>query len=180
MISADPDGIATGSGIEKVAFRPLNCLDSLMNDSEDVQRLIRLKRYETPGEAYYQSFMEDFKERQRAELLRGSARGLLLERIGMWFDELGGARRLVPAGAMAATAIGLGLYLVLPQREEAASSTITASTGAAQPAPSAVAADTITLKLPKPAVRVPELADTPSRDVARVLPAAARSGLREL
>ncbi len=89
-----------------------------MNDSEDVQRLIRLKRYETPGEAYYQSFMEDFKERQRAELLRGSARGLLLERIGMWFDELGGAKRLVPAGAMAATAIGLGLYFVLPQRRK--------------------------------------------------------------
>ena len=151
-----------------------------MNDSEDVQRLIRLKRYETPGEAYYQSFMEDFKERQRAELLRGSARGLLLERIGMWFDECGGAKCFVPVGAMAATAIGLGLYFLAPVREEAASSTITASTGATQAAEPAVAADTITLKLPKPAVRVPDLAETPPRNVARVLPAAARSGLREL
>jgi hypothetical protein len=151
-----------------------------MNDSEEVQRLIRLKRYETPGEAYFQSFAEDFKERQRAELLRGSARGLLFERIGMWFDECGGARRLVPVGAMAATALGLGLYFVVPQREQAASSTITASTGAAHAAEPAVAADTITLKLPKPAVRVPDLAGTPPRNGAGVLPAGARSGLREL
>lgn len=151
-----------------------------MNDSEDLQRLIRLKRYETPGEAYYESFLAEFKERQRAELLRGSARGLLLERIGVWFDEMGGARRWVPAGALAATAIGLGLYFVLPEREEAASSTINASTGAAQSAPSAVAADTISLKLPKPAVRVPELAKIPPSNGARAIPAGARSGLREL
>jgi hypothetical protein len=151
-----------------------------MNDSEDVQRLIRLKRYETPGEAYFEGFVETFKERQRAELLRGSARGLLLERIGMWFDECGGARRFVPAGAMAATAIGLGLYFVVPQREQAASTTVTASTAAARTETPAVASDTITLKLPKPAVRVPELAGTPPQVGARVLPAGVRSGLREL
>lgn len=151
-----------------------------MNDSEDVERLIRLKRYETPGEAYFQGFLEEFKERQRGELLRGSARGLLFERIGMWFDEYGGAKRFVPVGAMAATAIGLGLYFVGPQREQAASSTVTAANGVTTPAETAVAADTITLKLPKPSVRVPELSDSAKRNGAQVLPASVRSGLREL
>ncbi len=151
-----------------------------MNDSEDVQRLIRLKRYETPGEAYFEGFLKDFKERQRAEMLRGSARSLLLERIGMWFDELGGARRFVPIGAMAATALGIGLYFVGPQREESASSTMTASQGNAGPAGEAAAMETILLKLPKPKVRIPERSDVSSREGAPILPASAQSRLREL
>lgn len=151
-----------------------------MNDSEDLQRLIRLKRYETPGEAYFEGFLADFKERQRAELLRGSARGLLLERIGVWFDEMGGARRWVPAGALAATALGLGLYFVLPAWEQPASSALTHATGEDQMSGSPVASDTISLKLPKPAVRVPALTDAPPRNGSRVLRAGVRSGLREL
>lgn len=151
-----------------------------MNDSEDLQRLIRLKRYETPGEACFESFLADFKERQRAELLRGSARGLLLERIGVWFDEMGGARRWVPAGALTATAIGLGLYFALPAREQRASSTLSAATGEDPTPGSPVASDTISLRLPKPVVRVPDLSDAPQRNGARVLRAGVRSGLREL
>ena len=85
-----------------------------LNDPEDVQRLIRLKRYESPGDEYFRSFSEAFKERQRAELLKQSARGLLIERFSLWFDESGGTKRFVPAGALAAAAIGAGLYLALP------------------------------------------------------------------
>jgi hypothetical protein len=33
-------------------------------------RLIRLKRYETPGEVYFENFMDEFRERQRSEALR--------------------------------------------------------------------------------------------------------------
>lgn len=150
-----------------------------MNDSEDVQRLIRLKRFETPGEDYYQGFLESFKERQRSELLRGSARGLLLERLGMWFKECGGARCFVPAGAIAATAIGLGLYFVGPQREEPASSNVAAANGGAKPAETA-AADTITLTLPKPTVRVPGLSGVSSLGGTQILPAGARQRFREL
>ena len=56
-----------------------------MKDSEDAQRLIRLKRYESPGDEYFRNFLESFKDRQRAELLRRSSRSILAERVAMWF-----------------------------------------------------------------------------------------------
>jgi hypothetical protein len=150
-----------------------------MNDPEDVQRLIRLKRFETPGEDYYEGFLESFKERQRSELLRGSARGLLLERFGMWLEQCGGARCFVPAGAIAATAIGLGLYFAGPQREEPASSNVTAANAGDQSLETA-AADTITLTLPKPSLRVPGIPGVSSLGGSQVLPAGARPRFREL
>ena len=79
-------------------------------ESEEVQRLIRLKRYETPGEEFYCRFTEEFKDRQRSELLNCSARSLLAERFGVWFDEWNAGRWLVPTGA--AAAIGAGALLV--------------------------------------------------------------------
>ncbi len=81
-----------------------------MKDSDDVQQLLRLKRYETPGEEYYDSFLDEFKDRQRSELLSRSSRSILAERVNVWFDELGGAKWLIPAGA-AAAAIGVGVFV---------------------------------------------------------------------
>lgn len=82
-----------------------------MKDFEDVQRLVRLKQYETPGEEYFEQFAEDFKDRQRAELLQRSSRSLLAERVTTWWDEWNtGAKWLVPTGA-AAAAVGVGIYL---------------------------------------------------------------------
>lgn len=78
-----------GSVIEKIQkhrlllIRSRDIPEKVMKDSEDVQRLIRLKRYETPGDEYFESFLEQFKERQRSEMLHRSARGLLLEQAGL-------------------------------------------------------------------------------------------------
>jgi hypothetical protein len=52
-----------------------------MSEFEDIQRLIRLKRYETPGEDFVEDFVTQFHQRQRSEMLRQSARGLLWERL---------------------------------------------------------------------------------------------------
>jgi len=81
-----------------------------MKDSDEVQQLLRLKRYETPGEEYFNSFLNDFKDRQRSELLSRSARSILTERVTVWFDELGSAKWLVLAGATVA-AIGVGVFV---------------------------------------------------------------------
>ena len=81
-----------------------------MKESEDVQKLIRLKRYETPGEDYYVRFAEEFKDRQRAELLKRSSTSLLMERFSVWLDETPGGRWAVPAGAVA-LAIGAGILI---------------------------------------------------------------------
>ncbi len=133
-----------------------------MSDPDDLQRLIRLKRYETPGDGYYETFLENFKDRQRGEMLRASSRDLLLERVSMWWSESGGAR-YVPAGAMAALALGAGIYWVSTS-ENAASPTGPATQVAAV---SEVKSDTtegmekieevIRLKLPQSAAKAPAL-----------------------
>lgn len=149
-----------------------------MSDLDDVQRLIRLKRFETPGEEYYESFVDRFKERQRSEMLRSTARGLLFERIAMWFEESGGARRFVPAGAVAAAAVGAGVYLVAavsPQRggdtyagAAVAEAHAVADLSAAKDGPTVD--DVIRLKLPQPKVRVPE-AKASIGEAGKVIPA---------
>ena len=72
-----------------------------MTDFQDIQRLIRLKKFETPGEDFVEDFINQFRERQRSELLRQSARGLLWERVNTYFEHL-----MAPKWALAgATAI---------------------------------------------------------------------------
>lgn len=90
-----------------------------MNDSEDVQRLIRLKRYETPGEEYFARFREELKERQRAEMLKSSSRSLAVERIGLWLKEVNEPRWVLPAGATAAAAaVAAGMFVISPRSSE--------------------------------------------------------------
>jgi hypothetical protein len=81
-----------------------------MKGSNDVRKLLRLKRYESPGEEYFDSFLDDFKDRQRSELVGHSPCSILAERLTVWFDELGQVRWLVPAGAAAAV-IGVGVFV---------------------------------------------------------------------
>ncbi len=50
-------------------------------EDTDVQRLIRLKRYEQPPEGFVDDFLVQFQHRQRAEILRGSSLGLFWERV---------------------------------------------------------------------------------------------------
>jgi hypothetical protein len=59
-----------------------------MTEFQDIQRLIRLKRFETPGEDFVEDFVSQFRERQRSELLRQSARGLLWERMNTYLEHL--------------------------------------------------------------------------------------------
>ena len=59
-----------------------------MSDFDNLQRIIRLKRYETPGEDFVEDFVTRFHQRQRSELLRQSARGLLWERMTTFWDNL--------------------------------------------------------------------------------------------
>ena len=43
-----------------------------MSDKTDIQKLLRLKRYEQPRPEYFQDFLEEFQRRQRTELLKRS------------------------------------------------------------------------------------------------------------
>jgi len=159
----------------------------VMKDSEDIQRLIRLKRYESPGDAYFETFLEEFKDRQRSELLHRSARGLLVERISMWFDEMNGTKWLLPLGATAAAAITLGVYL---NRSEVAEnvrpgSSLTTSTVKSErtdhlTAPASVESGVISLQLPPRDNRVPGLGTNVLSGVHGLLPAGSQGSFREL
>lgn len=59
-----------------------------MSDFDNLQRIIRLKRYETPGEDFVEDFVARFHQRQRSEMLRQSARGLLWERVTTFWENL--------------------------------------------------------------------------------------------
>ena len=87
-----------------------------MKGSDDINKLLRLKRYESPGEDYFDSFLDDFKDRQRSEYPNRSSYSALEERLKVWFGEQGSLWWAVPAGAAAAV-IGVGLLITAAPRE---------------------------------------------------------------
>ena len=77
------------------------------NELTEIQNLLRLKRYEHPSDEYFEEFVDEFHRRQREDLLKRSARSLFLERLSVWFKELGMAKWAYGAGvAYAALMIG--------------------------------------------------------------------------
>ncbi|TDU66510.1 hypothetical protein EI77_03605 [Prosthecobacter fusiformis] len=75
-----------------------------MNEFENIQRLLRLKQYETPGDDFVEDFLAQFRERQRSEIMRLSARDLLWERVNTFFSDLV-SPKWATAGATAAFAV---------------------------------------------------------------------------
>ena len=147
-----------------------------MKDSDDIKKLLRLKKYETPGEDYFAGFVEEFKERQRTDMMKHSSRELFTERFSMWFQELGNAKWLLPAGA-AATAAAITLA-VLPGTDQS-SGTVAAKKSATEK-PEAAGDTTIQLQLPRPADRVPGNPDRRFSDQPGKLNASFKRGVREL
>ncbi len=82
-----------------------------MDKEEQLQRLLRLKRHEQPQEGFTEEFLEKFQRRQRTELMRRSALGILWERTQAWMD---GLRRPVVIWSAAAVyaAVLAGFWLV--------------------------------------------------------------------
>lgn len=48
---------------------------------DQVQKLLRLKRYEQPRPGYHEDFLREFQSRQRSDILRRPLRELIWERI---------------------------------------------------------------------------------------------------
>jgi hypothetical protein len=47
----------------------------------ELERLVRLKRHERPPEGYFEDFLREFRERQRAEMLKVSSFSLFADRV---------------------------------------------------------------------------------------------------
>lgn len=101
-----------------------------MSEFDDLQKLLRLKRYEQPPEGYFEKFAEDFKERQRAELLQQSSRTLLVERISTWMWSHGTKRWLYVGGATTAL-LAAGYYFTTGTADPSGRSTTQESLKAA-------------------------------------------------
>ncbi len=76
-----------------------------------VQQLLRLRRNQIPNDEFVEVFLADFKERQRSEMLKQSARGLLWERWTTYWENRA-APKWALAGVAAALVLGLGLVLI--------------------------------------------------------------------
>jgi hypothetical protein len=59
----------------------------MQDDHEDISKLLRLKRFEQPPPEYFESFLHEFKDRQRAQLLREPAWRIAWDRLVAFFGE---------------------------------------------------------------------------------------------
>ena len=83
----------------------------MSNYEEQVQKIVSLKRYETPRDGYFEDFLEEFQQRQRSELLQKSSTSLFIERVSTWFREVGSVKWVAGAGvAYAALMVGILLW----------------------------------------------------------------------
>jgi hypothetical protein len=114
--------------------------------SSDLHKLLRLKRYEHPTPDYFERFVDEFQQRQRAELLRRSTRSLVWERITGLLSDFH-VPRYAYAG-VAAAAVLLSTVILATQQGE---SPATAS---------------FALNSPGPTVGASALADGVARPVA--------------
>ncbi|XHR28523.1 MAG: hypothetical protein ACFUZC_21730 [Chthoniobacteraceae bacterium] len=56
-------------------------------DDQTISKLLRLKRFEQPPAGYYDAFLREFQERQRAELLKRPVWRILLDRLDVLREE---------------------------------------------------------------------------------------------
>ena len=66
---------------------------------QELQELLEERGQGVPADEYFEGFLSDFHRRQRQDLMKRSARSLLLERMGVWLREMGGPKWAYGAGA---------------------------------------------------------------------------------
>lgn len=113
-----------------------------MLEENDLQCLLRLKRYERPAPGFEQRFLEEFHRRQRDQLIRTPAWKLAYERLHALLDGLQ-IPRVAYAGTLAAFIL---LAATLAIRPMAPPTTSTEIASAVQPSSSPAASlHTLTL-----------------------------------
>jgi hypothetical protein len=103
----------------------------------DIHKLLRLKRYEHPTPDYFERFLDEFHDRQRADLLKQPTLGLIWERIVSAFPDFH-VPRLAYAG-VAAAAIMVSSAILVTQQGGDTSSAAGASFALNSPGPTAPA-----------------------------------------
>jgi hypothetical protein len=78
----------------------------------DLQKLIRLKRFECPPDDAVDDFLDEFQRRQRSQALAGSSTKLLFERVTTFMSGFGNTKWVFAAGG--AYACVMLFFLVKP------------------------------------------------------------------
>lgn len=90
-----------------------------MSENEKIQNLLRLKRYENPGEEHVDQVLEEFRARREREKAEQPNRvqkfpmqeqailpfGSWFDKLASWYGDLGHIRWAVPVGTAAAAAV---------------------------------------------------------------------------
>lgn len=79
-----------------------------MDDFTELQRLLRLKRHETPPEDFFEDFLRDFHEAQRGEMLKRSVWRIARDRLESLWPEMP-VGRYAYAGSCAAALLVAGV-----------------------------------------------------------------------
>jgi hypothetical protein len=108
-----------------------------MSDNIDIQKLLRLKRYEKPEPEYFDNFLREFQRRQRSELLKRSLWQIVCDRTNAFLGHfsltqyaygVASAAVLVVAGLMSANIIsdqpGASKYAEAATHDQAGISTV--------------------------------------------------------
>ncbi len=81
----------------------------MSQEDDTIARLLRLKRYEQPPPHYFEEFLHEFQQRQRAEMLRRPLWRIGLDRIEAYWNQLS-LSQLSYAGASAAVLLGAAVF----------------------------------------------------------------------
>jgi len=83
-------------------------------EKSEISKLIQLKQYEQPEQEFFNEFLQDFKSRQRTEIVNVSARFLFLERLRTFVKE----HSLYQWAGVGAAACALVLLVTLSQKKD--------------------------------------------------------------
>lgn len=71
----------------------------------ELQKLLQMRGEDAPADEYFEEFLDEFHRRQRQDLMKRSARSLMMERITVWMREMGSRKWIYAAGSAYAVAM---------------------------------------------------------------------------
>lgn len=77
----------------------------MSKDHPELQKLLEIRAAQAPADEYFEEFLREFHRRQRQDLMKRSARSLFMERLSVWFREMGSAKWAYGAGLAYAVAM---------------------------------------------------------------------------
>ena len=83
-----------------------------MEEFEKLQKLIRLKRFESPPPDFVDGFVSRLRQRERKEMLRHSSSAFFLEQIKVWMDQIFAPKWVLTTAAV--LVVALSTWRLLP------------------------------------------------------------------